>query len=445
MTKECPPDKVLNPLTKRCIKKPKESVNRNLELSRIHSPKQHYFLSDFIKDSKKEKIFKESPKLLDKRLSSLIKFKKAKIVQRFMKNKLIIKRFDIDSRIKYYKYITSFINNINDESCLKSKIFIWKNNKETHGYTINDVIDLEKQIGTESANAVIYKTSIKNMIGTAPIAAKLMTHTSDNLKEISINKMVTKDLVLNKESRHFLITYKVLKCFSNKLLNNSLPKIIQKRNYYITLNELAHGDLKHLVNTRNLLSEDEMKNIFVQTMLSIATFHCLKYVHRDCHWGNFLYQEIKNKSGVYHYKINNGDYYVKNCGYNIMIYDFGYAEKHSAYQTYKPESEDLEYLIDDYIRVSWAFKNMKWGGWSDHSDYPSDNISKTVSSFTNSLNKYLRHNYELNNNKEDYTLNSFISILRGLLIFYFPSIISKTIPNGENIINIHPYSIDINP
>lgn len=438
--KECPSGKKLNPLTNRCVIF-NERNKKNLEIARFYS-KQHYFIDDFINDNKQGKVFNETTTVLNKHLISLIKFQKAKIVQRFMKNNLLIKRFDLDSRIKFYKYIKSFIINVDDESCLKPKIFIWKNNKQTNGFTINDIIDLEKQIGSDSKNAIVYKTSIKNMIGSAPIATKLMIENYDNYQEIMINEIVTKKLVLNKESRHFLLTYDILNCFSNETLQPSLPKLIQKKNYYITLNELAHGDLKYLVNTKHLLSEYEMSNLFVQIMLSIATFHCIGFVHRDCHWGNFLYHDTKNKSGVYFYKINNNNVYVKNCKYNVMIYDFGYAKNHIAYKKYNPTKEDLEILIDDYIKISWAFKNTKWGGIGVHKDYPSDNISQKVSNITNHLNRYLRYNYKLNNKKEDYSLNSFITLLQTLLINEFPQIISITLSQGEKIINNHPYLID---
>jgi predicted unusual protein kinase regulating ubiquinone biosynthesis (AarF/ABC1/UbiB family) len=52
----------------------------------------------------------------------------------------------------------------------------------------------------------------------------------------------------------------------------------------------------------------------------------LNYIHRDAHYGNFLYQE-NNEIGYYHYIFNGKNYYLKSCKYNIMIYDFGFANE----------------------------------------------------------------------------------------------------------------------
>jgi hypothetical protein len=60
-----------------------------------------------------------------------------------------------------------------------------------------------------------------------------------------------------------------------------------------------------LTSERKILNDDELLfNILFQTYISIATFqNMLKYIHRDAHYGNFLYQE-NNEIGYYHYIFN---------------------------------------------------------------------------------------------------------------------------------------------
>jgi hypothetical protein len=131
----------------------------------------------------------------------------------------------------------------------------------------------------------------------------------------------------------------------------------------VSINELAHGDLKMLLEDRKIISNDElMYNIFIQTFLSIASFHNLAgHYHNDTHYGNFLYQ--KNKEiGYYHYTYNNTSYYLKACEYNIMIYDYGYATK--SYKKYNKKA------LLDYIKIINSFMNEK-DGWGFYPDLPS--------------------------------------------------------------------------
>ena len=49
----------------------------------------------------------------------------------------------------------------------------------------------------------------------------------------------------------------------------------------------------------------------------------------DTHMGNFLYAKNSehNPDGYYKYRFGNETYYLKSCGYNVMIYDFGDSNK----------------------------------------------------------------------------------------------------------------------
>jgi len=285
----------------------------------------------------------------------------ANIIANFLKNKLIKDKYTLTNRIAFYKYINNLLVDINGDECLESKVF-----KSKKGYTINNKINLYKKIGTESAYGVIYLTSIVNSFGGFTIASKVMPNNEDNINEIKIMTFLRDKVLLKNRSKHFVFMYKYAIC--NK-------KPFDDKTRIVCVNELAHGDLKTLMTNEEILKNDElMLNLLFQTFISIGTFHNIAgYVHKDCHHGNFLYQ-TNNDEGYYEYSFNGKSYYLKSCGYNIMIYDFGLSEEINL----NGALVDATYIPDDYLRISNAFYNQRDEGWIKHKDLPSDNVSETV-------------------------------------------------------------------
>jgi hypothetical protein len=409
----------------------RKKVKYMMKLKKIH---RQPFIKDAYDDDKKmidalKSQEKAASMSKSKRSSNSkkIKYMLAKKLQKFLRSNLLKKNFNLDKRIKYFKYVSDFLKGLPKKSCIKPTLFHTKKGV-LNGYTVDNIIDLEKKIGTDSAYGVIYKTSVKNMLGSAPIAAKLMPYTSDNLKEYNINNGVSQKILKYGTSRHFLFTYKLFECETKSF---QVPKMILNKNYYIALNEMAHGDLCSLCEKPEFLQNDELLiNIFIQCMLAIATFHKLRYVHKDCHWGNFLYHLTEDKSGYYHYKIFGKDYYLKNCGYNIMIYDFGLAEKYNNRGRWP-----LDSLTFDYTRISHAFANKKHNGWNKTMTLPNDRISKYVFDIkTNLIAGIVRQNDE-----NDLLKNI---VLPALLMSPYPNIFIESPAANERIINSSPYIID---
>jgi hypothetical protein len=311
-------------------------------------------------------ISKESKRIIDKiskkpnlkKSSNLfITDKRVQKIQKFFKKFAVKDKYTLDNRVKYYNYLINYIKDIKKNECV---------NKYTEDnvtkYTIADKLFLIKKIGTESVNGVIYLTILKNVLGGNLLASKITPISKDNYKEINIMKNLTDNVISQKKSRHFLMMYKFFVCPKNKL---GIQVSNNKR--LISINELAHGDLKMLMKDRSVIANDELVyNIFIQTFLSITSFHNLaKYYHNDAHHGNFLYQ--KNKEvGYYHYVFKRTDYYLKACEYNIMIYDFGYASK------FKKKSN--KNAMVDYMRIINAFMNTYYG-WGEYSNLPSTKIN----------------------------------------------------------------------
>ena len=92
-------------------------------------------------------------------------------------NSINIDNYKLINRIKNYGKLRKKLSLLEEYNCLENKVFNGNN-----GYTINNIINLEKKIGSKSKNGTIYLTSIPNFHITYPIAAKLMTFNEYNIQ-----------------------------------------------------------------------------------------------------------------------------------------------------------------------------------------------------------------------------------------------------------------------
>jgi hypothetical protein len=438
--KVCPEGKILNPLTNRCIKikpdKVKKSKNEmtlksqsNLILKLSTKPKsisKKFFIEDVIKE---ESITPEFIELT--RNSSSLKKSKANVIINFLKDKLINNKYTLDNRMKFAKYLKNCLKNIKSTDCLEYKKF--GNNA---GFTINNIVNLVKKIGTESVYGAIYLSSIKDCIGGFSIVSKVMAASSGNLKEVSLMNKITEDLLIPKKTKHFAAVYKHAVCKNNKIISlNGDTMAMPTKLKLVSINELAHGDLKTLVSDRDIVSNDELLyNIMFQVFISIGTFHnTVKYIHQDAHYGNFLYQK-NNETGYYHYVFDKKDYYLKACGYNIMIYDFGLSYDISK----NPPNKFELRAFHDYSRIVHAFISEGLGGWISLIGLPKHQTDLKISNIRSILfeltNEYIKKNIY----KTPKQL--FDDILKQIFIPFSPAnMFMTTRPN--NIINDKPYII----
>jgi hypothetical protein len=324
-------------------------------------------------------------------------------IQQLIKNKFISSKNTLKNRINIYKLLTKRLSLLQDGDCLEEKKF---NGKD--GYTIRNIINLEKQIGSESKNGKIYLTNIPdltraypNLISVYPIATKIMAYNNPNIREVGIMKSITKKIISDKFSRHFLMIYSSSNC------SQELPVLTPKLRY-ISINELADGDLKMLFSMRDILEDDELiMNILFQTYISIATFqNTIGYVHNDTHNGNFLYH-YNNEKGYYHYVFNGKDYYLKSTKYNIIIFDFGAVK-------YIWDQNDIINIHYDYKRILYAF--MKKGkGWGIYNDLPKDKTTNIINEISSVMNNLYKKQY-----KSPLEQNLFSDIIENIFLKYTP-------------------------
>jgi len=343
-------------------------------------------------------------------------------------NKFNIDNYKLKNRIKNFWKLRKILLLLNENDCLEKKIF---NGNE--GYTIRNIINLEKQIGSESKYGTIYKTSIPNFHITYPIATKIMENREDNILEINLMTFITRTILLKQLSRHFLMTYGYSIC----------DKPIDRKIRLISINELAKGDLSVLLDDILDLRDDEsILNILFQTFISIATFHnTVGYIHKDTHYGNFLYQE-NNEIGYYHYIFNGKDYYLKSCKYNIIIFDYGFATKINTIDNNK-KMRDSKYIYKDYKKICHAFINESNNGWINSSNLPGIYITNIIKN----IKKMLINNiyFELNNTKiysndKLYSFRLFADIIENIFLRYTPEAMFIT-NRPLNIINDIPFII----
>ena len=341
---------------------------------------------------------------------------KARTIQKFINDKLNINKYSLLNRINRYNLLKQNLSLLKVNDCLEKKVFNGEN-----GYTIRGIINLEKKMGTKSKYGLIYKTSIPNLLGIYPIASKIMKNDQENKREIELMTIITNNILLNKLSRHFLMIYGSCTC----------SKRIADKLKLLSINELADGDLKMLTSMPKILKDDELLfNILFQTFISIATFqNMLNHIHRDAHYGNFLYQR-NNEVGYYHYIFNGQDYYLKSCKYNIMIYDFGFA---------KEIDNNLinmnVRITEDYSRIISAFMNKKMGGWVKIRNLPNDIINNRVYEIITKLAYMARKPYPVPIQK-----NLFADIIDEIFLKYTPSGMFIT-QRPSNVINNVPFRI----
>jgi len=337
-------------------------------------------------------------------------------------------KYNLIKRINNYQSLNKKLVLLRNDDCLEKKTI-----NGVEGYTIRNIINLVKKIGTKSKYASIYLTSVPNFHIPFPIATKVMKYNYSNVNEINIMLIITKNLLLTKISRHFLFIYGHCTC----------SNIIDERLKLISINELADGDLKMLVNMRKVLQDNElMLNILFQTFISIATFHnIVGYVHRDAHYGNFLYQQ-NGDIGYYHYKFNDKDYYLKSCKYNIIIYDYGFAKELNNNTTDKEIiKKQNKNIYADYYKIIHAFINKKVGGWVTNRNLPGPYITKIILDITAIIYKNIYA--ELYNDKKKslpYSFTIFADIIDNVFLKYTPPGMFIT-QRPPNVINSTPFKI----
>ena len=323
-------------------------------------------------------------------------------------NSYVERDFTLENRIKYANnFIKHFI------SASSAEFEIIKKNK----YSYKSLL-LDKQIGSDSKYGAVYSVKYGKKPKLYIVAAKLLCVNESNNRELMILKKLT-NLVLKGKTIHLPIMYFNIKIEkTEKIKNELLPDVIRYcNNFHISFNEMFAGDLKMIMNNKKQ-NYNFIKNTITQIFFSISTFtNYSKYMHKDAHWGNFLYHNVK-KGGYFYYKVNNIDIYLENIGFIWVIWDYGFAKKIKKKKIHR-----------DYSRIIHAFIPKFKGGWIPSyikTDVKADNFA---------LNVYR----ELKNLSYVAELNKKMEVHK-ILFKLCPELLVK--PKDDQIINKQPFIIE---
>jgi hypothetical protein len=408
------------------IKALQAAIKRRLILNKNNSKDSKVSLKYISNISKKFSVkpqYNSSQHVFSKDIEN----KNGKIIKNFIMDKVKTNRYKLINRINRFKLLKNKIALLKYNDCLEKKVF-----NGVQGYTIRNIINLIKRIGSKSKYGSIYLTSIPNTIGPHPIATKIMKNDNDNILEINIMTKITYNIILKKLSKHFLMIYGSCTCSG---------KIAEKLRL-ISINELADGDLKMLLTVRELLQNEELLlNLLFQTFISIATYHNLVgYVHGDSHYGNYLYQQ-NNEVGYYHYVFNGNDYYLKSCKWNIIIFDYGFSKKINNVNNAAHVKKINKDLFEDYRRIIHAFMNKK-SGWGEYKNLPNDQINNMILEIASCLDRiiYLELTSQVVNLSKTFAITLFKSIIDNVFLKYTPKDMFIT-TRPPNVINETPFII----
>jgi hypothetical protein len=101
-------------------------------------------------------------------------------------------KYILINRIKNYHALRINLLLLKEDECLENKTYA----DGSKGYTIRNIINLEKRIGSKSRYGSIYLTSINGVPNTLPIATKIMIHNTNNIIETDIMNMIKNHIIL---------------------------------------------------------------------------------------------------------------------------------------------------------------------------------------------------------------------------------------------------------
>lgn len=217
--------------------------------------------------------------------------------------------------------------------------------------------------------------------------------------------------------------------------NKSIPLIIM---------EYADGDCRFLFKNEYYDTEIYMSFLF-QVLMSIYCFNNYTMLfHRDVKLENILYKKIDKKL-VFHYKIENKDYYIPTCGYLFMLCDYGTAKFKLDGRDFDVTNLDYKiiknYVVDVYKTYSEEFQNNKNIESVIKTMRTSEDIPKI-----NSLDKIILEIISIIKNIKTTKMNNFIFQVHEILTFdleitkifnnfFMDYVVNKY--SDENIINFN--------
>ena len=153
----------------------------------------------------------------------------------------------------------------------------------------------------------------------------------------------------------------------NKILTG-IKNCLKTDKYSMIVLEYFDGTIFDLINSnfplfppiKNFTDEkiELFNSIFAQLIITIFLFHNkFEYYHNDTHLKNFLYKKVNNDNKYFHYKIGDNNYYIKNCGYLVVLSDYGLSINISSEINKFKDYNNILFFISKYIKTKTILKN----------------------------------------------------------------------------------------
>ena len=244
--------------------------------------------------------------------------------------------------------------------------------------------------------------------------------------------IVKKKLIREKDSKwanneqwikdEFEVEYKIM-LLTNRLIDNFIcPNFVKAYDFNkgipLIIMEYADGDCNFLF--KNEYKDTDIYKSFVcQVLIGIYIFNNYTMLyHRDMKPSNILYKKI-NKHTVFHYKINNNDFYIPTYGYLFMICDFGVAK-------FKLDGRNTDIINLNYTIAKTYISNLEnkyYKNCNNKQKMIINNIKNSEGIQIKNSHQIIEIIDELKKNKEIY-MNNYVFDLYSILNY------------SENIINI---------
>jgi serine/threonine protein kinase len=174
-----------------------------------------------------------------------------------------------------------------------------------------------------------------NECGSAVVKKKLLRDKDNKWKN---NEQWMKE-ELEVEYRIMMLTNRMIKNF---ICPNFIRVYDYNENIPLIIMEYADGDSKFLCDDM-YIDTKIYKSFLCQILITIYAFNNYTFLnHRDVKLANILYKKI-NKDIIFHFKINDKNYYIPTYGYLFMLADYGTTQFKLGYRL--PDIINFKYNV----------------------------------------------------------------------------------------------------
>lgn len=302
--------------------------------------------------------------------------------------------------------------------------------------------DTINRIGSKSAYGLAHLHRGRGPYVPFKFASKITAFDESCEIEILLLDAMT-SAVMRHFSPNFPVTYTRMVCRATCTFPHC-PRVIRNKPYAVIVSELADADLQNwLVEKRTV---EQYQSVLVQLVLSIYAFQQLGVVHRDTHLGNFLVHRV-TPGGYWRYVMRNPmnekepfHFYMKNCGWLLVIWDPGMAEEWRHPRWVSDYSRPLRLLNSVATDPSYVARGMKPLPRS-----VSDHVTSVVDLLQGTFLKY-------NAPRDDvHPMDVFAHQFATLCSVWFPKVVTRGVENVSKkkgrvrytapgiLLNVRPY------